>query len=163
MLSYTCSPPGSIVYSKYGHFLYPEEFHLVIVKPHSVSYYLTNQIYESADPDVELPFEATIIGAHMFTLPSRQCSSIALITLDLTLIILSSPFSKEGGQNSEEDEQDIPIERTVCDQIRSTHVIQSKYSPLINFLSPSIRILSASLHSAMSTHQLSSRKTKFTS
>lgn len=130
MLSYTCSPPGSIIFSKYGHFLSSEENHLVIVKPHSVSYYLTNQIYESADPDVELPFEATIIGAHMFTLPSRQCSSIALITLDLTLIILSSPFSKEGGQNAEEDEQDIPIERTVCDQIRSTHVIPSRYSPL---------------------------------
>lgn len=130
MISYTCSPSGSIIYSTYGHFLSPEEFHLVIVKPHSVSYYLTSQIYDSADPDVELPFEATIIGAHMFTLPSRQCSSIALITLDLTLIILSSPFSKEGGQNSEEDEQDIPIERTVCDQIRSTHVIPSRYSPL---------------------------------
>lgn len=130
MISYTCSPPGSIIYSTYGHFLSPDEFHLVIVKPHSISYYLTNQVYDSADPDIELPFEATIIGAHMFTLPSRQCSSIALITLDLTLIILSSPFSKEGGQNSEEDDQDIPIERTVCDQIRSTHVIPSKYSPL---------------------------------
>ena len=130
MLSYTCSPPGSIIYSTYGHFLSPEEFHLVIVKPHSISYYLTNQVYDSAEPDVELPFEATIIGSHVFTLPSHQCSSIALITLDLTLIILSAPFSKEEGQNTEEDEQDMPIERTVCDQIRSTHVIPSRYSPL---------------------------------
>ena len=121
MLSFTCSPPGSFVYTSFGHFLSPDEDHVVIVRPHSISYFQISQIYESSDPDVELPFEATIIGAYKFMIPSRQTSSIALITRDLILVVLSSP------ENSDDD---VPIERTICDQIRCTHVIPSKYSPI---------------------------------
>lgn len=131
MLSFTSLQSNSILYSCYGQFLSPTEMHLVLVKPHSISYYLASQLYNNSEPDLELSFETTISSAYTFLLPSHKCQTIALLSEDFTLIILTAPLSQENpDQISEEDGQDSPIEETFCDQIRIAHVIPTSFSPL---------------------------------